>query len=327
LSDPVLSVEGLRTHFFTEAGVVRAVDGVSFTVERGEPLGLVGESGSGKTVSALSILNVVPRPGKIIEGRILFNGTDLLSLSESEMRSIRGNKIGYVSQDPNSSLDPLFTIEFQLTEVIRSHMDATKEEARERAFKLLELVRIPEPEVRLRAYPHELSGGMRQRVAIARALAGKPDLLIADEPTTNLDVTIQAQVLDLLRALQKDLGMTLILITHDMGIVAEMAQKVVVLYAGRVAEVSSSKQIFKSPKHPYTAALLNSVPRIDRKRILSPIPGNIPNLITPPSGCRYHPRCSYMTQKCADEIPELESVGGGGEVSCHWWKQLNLGGQ
>src|SRR5207249_10608398 len=201
----------------------------------------------------------------------------LLSKTEDEMRGIRGDSIGYVSQDPNSSLDPLFTVEFQLSEVIRAHENVTKEEARERVVKLLQLVKISEPEARLRAYPHELSGGMKQRIAIARALAAEPDLLIADEPTTNLDVTIQAQVLELLTSLQKELGMALILITHDMGIIAEMVKKVVVLYAGRVAEISPVKEIFKSPKHPYTAALLNSVPRIDRKRELAPIPGNIPN--------------------------------------------------
>ncbi len=323
----LLSVEGLQTYFFTEAGVVKAVDGISFTVEKGEPLGLVGESGSGKTVTALSVLNVVPRPGKIVGGKIEFDGTDLLSLPENKMRSMRGNKIGYVSQDPNSSLDPLHTVEFHLVEVIKAHKNVTKEEARRRELTLLQLVRISEPEARLKAYPFELSGGMRQRVAIARALAAEPDLLIADEPTTNLDVTIQAQVLDLLRVLQTELGMALILITHDMGIIAEMVQKVVVLYAGRVAEVSSVRDIFKSPKHPYTAALLNAVPRIDKKMELIPIPGTIPNLINPPSGCRYHPRCSFMIEKCVDEVPKLEPAGGGREVACHRWKELSLGGQ
>ena len=325
MADPILQVENLQTYFYTEAGVVKAVDGISFTLNAGEPLGLVGESGSGKTVTALSILRVVPRPGKIVSGKIIFNGEDLLTKKKNEMRSIRGNKIGYVSQDPNSSLDPLYTVEYQLTEVIQAHEKKGKEEARERVLRLLQLVRISEPETRLKAYPHELSGGMRQRIAIARALAAEPDLLIADEPTTNLDVTIQAQVLELLKTLQKELGMTLILITHDMGIVAEMVKKTVVLYAGRVAEISEVTQTFRSPKHPYTAALLNSVPRIDKRKELASIPGNIPNLITPPSGCRYHPRCAFMVDKCTTVIPELEPSGPDRLVSCHRWKELSLG--
>ena len=318
-------MEDLRTYFFTEAGVVKAVDGTSFQVNRGEPLGLVGESGSGKTVSALSILGVVPRPGRIVSGKILFHGEDLVGKSDSDMRRIRGRKIGYVSQDPNSSLDPLYTVEYQLAEVIQAHEKISKEEARQRVLSLLNLVKIPEPEARLNAFPHELSGGMRQRVAIARALAANPDLLIADEPTTNLDVTIQAQVLELLRSLERDLGMTLILITHDMGIVAEMTKKVVVLYAGRVAEVSDTRSIYNSPKHPYTYALLASVPRVDRKKTLVPIPGNIPNLISPPSGCRFHPRCTYMIDKCVNEVPPLEASGEGRQVSCHRWKDIELG--
>jgi peptide/nickel transport system ATP-binding protein len=323
--ETLLQVEDLKTYFFTEAGVVKAVDGTSFQVNKGEPLGLVGESGSGKTVSALSILGVVPRPGRIVSGKILFQGENLVGKSDSDMRRIRGRKIGYVSQDPNSSLDPLFTVESQLAEVIQAHEKIRKEEARQRVLSLLNLVKISEPEARLRAYPHELSGGMRQRVAIARALAANPDLLIADEPTTNLDVTIQAQVLELLRSLERDLGMTLILITHDMGIVAEMTKKVVVLYAGRVAEIADTRSIYSSPKHPYTYALLASVPRVDRKKDLVPIPGNIPNLISPPTGCRFHPRCSYMVEKCVSQIPPLEPIGEGREVSCHRWKEISLG--
>ena len=326
MTESIIEVENLQTYFHTEAGIVKAVDGVSFTVNKGESLGLVGESGSGKTVTALSILRVVPRPGKIVSGRITFKGEDILTKSEDEMRRIRGKKIGYVSQDPNSSLDPLFTVEDQLSEVIMAHDKRSKEETVERVLKLLQIVRIPEPETRLKAYPHELSGGMRQRIAIARALAAEPDVLIADEPTTNLDVTIQAQVLDLLRTLQKELGMTLILITHDMGIMAEMVKRVVVFYAGRVAEVSNVVDTFRTPKHPYTAALLSSVPRVDKKRELVSIPGNIPNLITPPTGCRYHPRCSYMVDKCVNVVPELEPCGEGRSVSCHRWKDISLGG-
>jgi peptide/nickel transport system ATP-binding protein len=325
LSSQILKVEDLHTYFFTEAGIVKAVDGISFSVNQGEATGLVGESGSGKTITALSVLRVVPRPGRILSGKVVFQGEDLMTKSESEMRSIRGNKIGYVSQDPNSSLDPLYTVESQLAEVISAHVKTSKEEAREKVLSLLKIVRIPEPEARLRAYPHELSGGMRQRIAIARALAAQPDLLIADEPTTNLDVTIQAQVLELLKTLQQELGMTLVLITHDMGIVAEMVKKTVVLYAGRVAEVAKVEETFRSPKHPYTAALLKAVPRVDMRRELSSIPGNIPNLIKPPTGCRYHPRCQFMVDKCVSIVPELEPSGEGREVSCHRWKEIDLG--
>lgn len=324
MADTLLQVEDLKTYFFTEAGVVKAVDGVNFEVRKGEPLGLVGESGSGKTVTALSILGVIPRPGKIISGKILFDGEDLVGKKDKDLREIRGRRIGYVSQDPNSSLDPLYTVESQLAEVIMAHEKVTKEEAGQRVMKLLNLVRIPEPEARMRAYPHELSGGMRQRIAIARALAANPDMLIADEPTTNLDVTIQAQVLELLKSLERDLGMTLVLITHDMGIVAEMTRKVVVLYAGRVAEVAETRNIYADPKHPYTAALLQSVPTVDRKKNLIPIPGNIPNLITPPTGCRFHPRCTYMIDKCKGEVPALESAGPGREVACYRWNELML---
>lgn len=324
MPDTLLHVEDLKTYFFTEAGVVKAVDGVSFDLRKGEPLGLVGESGSGKTVTALSVLRVVPRPGRIVSGKILMGSEDLVTKDEKDMRGIRGKKIGYVSQDPNSSLDPLYTVEYQLAEVIQSHEKITKEEARVRVLNLLNLVKIPEAETRLKAFPHELSGGMRQRIAIARALAASPDILVADEPTTNLDVTIQAQVLDLLKSLERDLGMTLILITHDMGIVAEMTRKVVVLYAGRVAEVADTHSIYSSPKHPYTSALLASVPRVDRRKTLVPIPGNIPNLVTPPTGCRFHPRCSFMVEKCMNVIPELEPCGEGREVSCHRWKEISL---
>jgi len=306
--------------------VVRAVDGMSFAVEKGEPLGLVGESGSGKTVSALSVLGIVPRPGKVVGGRVMFDGEDLLTKPEKEMRKYRGRRIGYVSQDPNSSLDPLFTVGSQLSEVVQAHEKVPKSRASEKVLELLQRVRISEPEARMKAYPHELSGGMRQRIAIARALAGEPDLLIADEPTTNLDVTIQAQVLDLLKDLQRELGMTLILITHDMGIVAEMTKRVVVLYAGRVAESASTKETFATPKHPYTSALLKAVPRVDRRKELVPIGGNIPNLITPPSGCRFHPRCKFMQEICVSTEPPLEAIGGEREVSCHRWKEITVEG-
>ena len=322
MANEIVSVKNLVTYFFTEAGVVKAVDGVSFAIDEGESVGLVGESGSGKTVTALTILGIVQRPGKIVAGEILYRGQNIFKMSENEARKIRGKKIGMVFQDPNSSLDPLYTVGNQLTEVVRVHSHISKDEAYQKARSLLELVKISEPEARLRAYPFELSGGMKQRVAIARALAGEPEVLIADEPTTNLDVTIQAQVLELLKDLRKELGMTLILITHDMGIIAEMTTRIVVLYAGRVAEIASTKDLYKTPRHPYTAALLRAVPRVDVRKQLVPIAGNIPNLIDPPTGCRYHPRCPYSTQDCVDQIPPLEVIEGDRQVSCHHWKDL-----
>ena len=322
--DAIISAKDLVVYFFTEAGVVKAVDGVSFTIDEGESVGLVGESGSGKTVTALAMFGIVAKPGRIVSGSITYRGTNLLELKEREMRKIRGRRIGMVFQDPNSSLDPLYTVGDQLVEVIRAHSPTRKSDAMQRALELLNLVKISEPEKRLQAYPHELSGGMKQRIAIARALAGEPDILIADEPTTNLDVTIQAQILDLLKTLRKELGMTLVLITHDMGIIAEMTTRIVVLYAGRVAEVASTRDLYKTPRHPYTAALLRAVPRVDRRKQLVPIAGNIPNLIDPPTGCRYHPRCPYATQVCIDKVPPLETMEGGRQVACHHWKELSL---
>lgn len=322
MANEIISVKDLVTYFFTEAGVVKAVDGVSFAIDEGESVGLVGESGSGKTVTALTMMGIVQRPGRIVSGEILYRGQNILKMSENEARKIRGKKIGMVFQDPNSSLDPLYTVGNQLTEVVRVHSKMSKNEAYQKALSLLELVKISEPEARLRAYPFELSGGMKQRVATARALAGEPEVLIADEPTTNLDVTIQAQVLELLKDLRKELGMTLILITHDMGIIAEMTTKIVVLYAGRVAEIASTKDLYRTPRHPYTAALLRAVPRVDVRKQLVPIAGNIPNLIDPPTGCRYHPRCPYSTQICVDQIPPLETIEGSRQVSCHHWKDL-----
>lgn len=289
----LLDVTGLRTYFFTEAGVVKAVDGISLSVEEGKTVGLVGESGSGKSVTAQSVLRIVPRPGRIVDGTIKFDGENLLEKSESEMRKMRGAKMAVVFQDPTTSLNPVYTVKKQLTDIILLHKGLTKEEASKSALGLLVKVGIQEPESRLNAYPHELSGGMKQRIAIARALSCEPRLLFADEPTTNLDVTIQAQVLDLLKQLQKEYGMTMVMITHDMGIVADMTERVTVLYAGKVMEEADTTTLFTQPKHPYTEALLKAVPSVTQTRALEVIPGNIPNLIEPPTGCVFHPRCKY----------------------------------
>jgi oligopeptide/dipeptide ABC transporter ATP-binding protein len=324
--DNLLDVDQLRTYFFTEAGVVKAVDGVSLKVVRGETHGLVGESGSGKSVTALSTLRIVPRPGEIVGGSITFDGKDILALKEKEMRTMRGKNIAIVFQDPMSSLNPLFTIENQICEIIRLHKGVTKAEARDAARHLLEMVGIPEAERRLRSYPHELSGGMKQRVAIARALSCEPQLLFADEPTTNLDVTIQAQVLDLMKGLKKELNMTMVMITHDMGIIAEMTQRVTVLYAGQVYETADTTTLFAKPKHPYTEALLKAVPRLDKKKELVSVPGNIPNLIEPPTGCRFHPRCPYAIEICRQQVPLLEEAEAGHMVACHRWRELDLRG-
>ena len=322
LVEELLRVEELRTYFFTEAGVVKAVDGVSFTVNKGETLGLVGESGSGKTVSALSVMRIVPRPGRILSGKILFDDDALLNKPEEEMRRVRGKKIAMIFQDPTSSLNPIFSVEKQLAEIIRLHQGVSKQDARERVITVLDLVGIPDCEKRIKEYPHQFSGGMKQRVAVARALLLEPDLLFADEPTTSLDVTIQAQVLDLMKHLKKDLKMSLVLITHDMGIVADMADRVTVLYAGQVAETAQTKELYKLPRHPYTKALLEAVPRLDTDRTLEVIPGNIPNLIEPPSGCRFHPRCKYAKEICSKMVPVLEEVKPGHVVACHRWREI-----
>lgn len=323
--EALLEIKGLKTYFFTEAGVVKAVDGVDFQVGKDEAVGLVGESGSGKTVTGLSVFRIVPQPGKIIAGTITYEGEDLLSKSDEEMRKIRGGKISMTFQDPTTSLDPLYTVGDQLAEVIREHQkNISKKEAMEKAEKLLELVRISEPHLRVREYPHELSGGMKQRIAIARALASGPSLLFADEPTTNLDVTVQAQILELIKELRDKQKMSLVMITHDMGIVAEMTQRVEVLYAGMMAEVAETHSLFKNPQHPYTEALLQAVPRIDQRKTLRVIPGNIPNLINPPSGCRFHPRCPYAKEICSEKVPPLELTDKEHLVTCHFWRSLSL---
>jgi peptide/nickel transport system ATP-binding protein len=325
MPDSILRVENLRTYFFTYAGIVKAVDDISLDVSKGETLGVVGESGSGKTVTAQSILRIVPSPGKIVDGTIEFEGKNLLELGEKQMQRIRGKEIAYVPQDPTTTLDPVYRVGEQLSEVIMRHHNISKRDALAKATDLLRNVEIPDPDIRINQYPHELSGGTKQRIAIARALAGDPALLLADEPTTALDVTIQAQILDLLKELKNKLNLAMVLITHDMGIVAEVCDRVTVLYAGQVCETGTVGQVFEKPKHPYTQALLTSVPNLAlRKEKLSVIPGNVPNLIQPPPGCRFHPRCQYAQQICIDKVPELEPIGEGRLVHCFRWKELDL---
>ena len=314
MSTPLLAIEDLQTHFFTRDGVVRAVDGVSYAVEAGETLAVVGESGCGKSVTALSILRLVPSPpGRIVGGTIRFEGVDLLQIGEGEMRRIRGNEISMIFQEPMTSLNPVLTVSRQITETLILHQGLTARAAAARAIEMLRLVRIPEPERRARQYPHELSGGMRQRVMIAMALACHPKLLIADEPTTALDVTIQAQILDLMRELKSEIGAAIILITHDLGVVAEMAQRVVVMYAGRKVEEAPVGDLFRRPQHPYTLGLLASVPRLGatlgraEPPRLAEIPGTVPSLRDPIVGCAFAPRCAYATQRCSREAPPLEA--------------------
>ena len=309
----ILEVTGLKTQFFTEAGAVKAVDDVSLVVNRGEVLGLVGESGCGKSVTSLSIMRLISQPGRVIAGEIIFDDEDLLLLPEKRMMDIRGNRISMIFQQPQSSLNPVFHIGDQLAEVIILHQDVNKTEANRRVIELLRMVGIPEPEARVKAYPHELSGGMAQRVMIAMALACVPELLIADEPTTALDVTIQAQILDLMRNLRSKTDTAIILITHDLGVVAEMCDRVNVMYAGRIVETAYVKELFQSPKHPYTAALIGSTPVLGQTdKELTTIPGSVPNLINLPSGCKFAPRCvariENNLEKCTQDEPELKKV-------------------
>ena len=318
MAKELLRIEDLKTYFYTWAGVVKAVDGVSLRVNEGETLGLVGESGSGKSVTALSILGIVPRPGRIIDGKILYKEENLIAKKEADLQKIRGKEIAYIFQDPATSLNPVFNIASQVIEVIRRHQNVTKEEALKKALELFKLVEIPDPELKIWNYPHQLSGGMKQRIAIARALSCQPSLLLADEPTTALDVTIQAQILDLLKNLKQKLGMAMILITHDMGVVAGVADRITVLYAGRVCESASTRTIFYNPLHPYTRALLEAVPSLTtKKEKLKVIPGAIPNLIEPPSGCRFNPRCEYAKEGiCTLKVPPLEELEPEHYVAC-----------
>ena len=307
--EEMLRVCDLKTYFFTSDGVAQAVDGVSFDVGRGETVGLVGESGCGKTVTALSILRLVPQPaGKIVGGEVLFDGVDLLKIPEQDMRRIRGAKISMVFQEPMTSLNPVFTVGEQVAEAIRTHRRVSRREAREKTVQLLEKVEIPDPELRYSEYPHQLSGGQKQRVVIAMALSCNPSLIIADEPTTALDVTTEAQVLDLLLALQKEFGMSILLITHDLGIVAQLTQRVAVMYAGKIVEYSATEELFASPFHPYTRALLQSIPSgAGERERLKAIPGEVPSPLRFPAGCRFHPRCELADSLCKSRAPEMRS--------------------
>ena len=334
-SAPLLDVQGLKTYFFTRDGVVRAVDGVSFSVGRGETLAVVGESGCGKSVTSLSILRLIASPpGRTVEGRVVFEGRDLLALPEPEMRKIRGDAISMIFQEPMTSLNPVLTIGHQIAEALILHRGLAHDAAEIRAVEMLRLVRMPEPERRVVQYPHQLSGGMRQRVMIAMALACEPRLLIADEPTTALDVTIQAQILDLMRELKTRTGAAIMLITHDLGVVAEMAQRVVVMYAGRKVEEASVIDLFARPRHPYTRGLLDSIPKLgaatqERRASdgaaggrLAEIAGTVPSLLQPIVGCAFAPRCAYATERCRVDYPPLEEKARGHWAAC--WESERL---
>ena len=325
----LLQIEGLRTVFSTPMGEVAAVDGVSLGVARGRTLGIVGESGCGKSVLSLSVMRLVPPPGRNAAGRVMFDGQNLLDLSPAAMRGIRGNRIAMIFQEPMTSLNPVFTVGDQITEAMRAHdRSASGRALRAKAIAALERVRIPAPERRFDEYPHQMSGGMRQRVMIAMALACEPDLLIADEPTTALDVTVQAQILDLLRDLQAQSGMAIILITHDLGVVAEMADEVAVMYAGKVVERTSGTEIFDDPQHPYTLGLLGSIPKLEEthNRLLA-IEGAVPPPFALPKGCRFNPRCVFRAEECVVRQPELREVAPNHDVSCHRAPVENIVGE
>lgn len=316
----LVDIKNLRTFFYTEDGVVPAVDGIDLTIHRGEVLGLVGESGCGKSVTALSIMRLIPNPpGKIIGGEIFFHGEDLLKKNEEAMRMIRGDKISMIFQEPMTSLNPVYTIGNQISEAITLHQKIDNAEAKKRTIEMLHLVGIPEPERRFGQYPHEMSGGMRQRVMIAMALSSNPELLISDEATTALDVTIQAQILDLMRGLQKKLGMAILIITHNLAVVAEMAETIAIAYAGKIVESATAKEIFKSPRHPYTYGLLQSIPKFTEKKTNEPLPaieGMVPSPYHMPKGCRFNPRCPFATEKCREEEPQILELAPGHLVRC-----------
>lgn len=321
---PLLEVRSLSIHFVTEDGVIRAVENVSFEIFPGEIMGLVGESGCGKSVTGLSLLKLIPiPPGRIVNGEIFFNGKNLLNLNEKEMEKVRGNDISMVFQEPMTSLNPVFTIGDQIMEAIMLHQGLDKKEARKRAIEMLDRVKIPSPEKRIDSYPHQLSGGMRQRAMIAMALSCQPKLLIADEPTTALDVTIQAQVLHLLKEIQREMGMAVLLITHDLGVIAEIADRVAVMYAGRIFEYGPIEAIFNQIRNPYTRGLMNSIPQLtEKKERLNAIPGQVPDPMDLPFGCKFHPRCNFMIEDCKKEEPPLFQVNGDHFSRCIRWQEV-----
>ena len=321
MAERLLDVQHLQTHFFTRGGVVKSVEDVSFYINEGETLGLVGESGCGKSVTSLSIMRLIESPpGKIVGGKVFFQGDDIVQMEEDDLYKMRGGKIAMIFQDPMTSLNPLFTVGFQIAEAVKTHLKLDDKEATERAVRMLDLVRIPEARRRLDHYPHEFSGGMRQRVMIAIALSCNPKLLIADEPTTALDVTIQAQVLDLMKGLAQEFNTATLLITHDLGVVAGTCDRVAVMYAGRIVEMAPTRTVFKNPAHPYTQALLTAVPRADTPRgtKLAAIGGQPPNLVNLPKGCPFAPRCRKAQARCREELPTLDTVGPNQQVACFY---------
>lgn len=332
----LLEVKNLKTYFYTDDGIAKAVDNVSFDLDKGETLGLVGESGCGKSVSALSIMRLIPDPpGKIVGGEILFKGEDIVKKTEREMQDMRGNDVAMIFQEPMTSLNPVFTCGYQIDEAVILHQKVSKEEAKKRSIEMLRLVGIPGPEQRYNDYPHQLSGGLRQRVMIAMALSCNPEILIADEPTTALDVTVQAQILELIRKLQDELGMGVIMITHDLGVIAEITKRVAVMYASKVVEYSVSDEIFYNPKHPYTLGLLSSIPKLNKGAArLATIEGNVPAATNYPVGCHFCTRCKYVDSKlytkdskCWNVEPELVQIDGTGtmhNVACHYWKEIAI---
>jgi oligopeptide transport system ATP-binding protein len=327
--EPLLDVKNLKTQFFTQDGVVRAVDDVTFHINPGETLGVVGESGSGKSITAMSIMRLIPTPpGRIVNGSVNFEGDDVLAMSDEEMRSVRGNKIAMIFQDPMTSLNPVLNINRQIGETLELHLGMSKSQSRQRAIELLQMVGIPNAERRVDQYPHQFSGGMRQRVMIAMALSCNPKLLIADEPTTALDVTIQAQILDLMRSLQVEHNTALMLITHDLGVVAGMTDRIQVMYAGHIVETAETEELFANPRHPYTVGLLNSIPRLDAadKTKLDPIRGMPPDLIDLPDMCPFLPRCDYAREKCEQQNPPLLEVNADHRSACWFWEEVSKEG-
>ncbi|HEX5937856.1 MAG TPA: ABC transporter ATP-binding protein [Actinomycetota bacterium] len=319
MAEPLLEVKDLKVHFPTDDGVVKAVDGVSYSLQPGETLGIVGESGSGKSVSSLTVMGLINRKQATISGEVLFQGQDLLKLAKDEMRTVRGEKISMIFQDPMTSLHPFYKVGYQIAESILEHQDISKQEAMDQAIEMLARVNIPRPKERADQYPHEFSGGMRQRAMIAMALALNPDVLIADEPTTALDVTVQAQILDLIDRLKSEFNAAVIIITHDLGVVAEHCDDIMVMYGGKAAEFGNTEDIYYQPLHPYTWGLLSSIPRLDeeKKERLNPIKGLPPSLIQVPPGCAFHPRCPYRFDPCDKDVPELLPVDGHHAAACH----------